>query len=156
MREAIVGRWLLGMVLGLTLAVSAAGQGAPSFPTGSISLVTEDGDEHAFTVELARTREQIEWGLMYRRSLAQDHGMLFIYPDVRHVTMWMKNTKIPLDMLFLDAGGEVVRIVERAEPESTKSIPSGEPVRAVLEVAGGTAERLDLEPGAEVRHPVFD
>lgn len=130
-------------------------QGAPKFPTDSLTIVAAPDERHTFTVEVARTEDQRAWGLMYRRELARDHGMLFVYPRVRRVAMWMKNTFISLDMLFIGPDGRIRRIHRDAEPESRASIRSGKPVKAVLEVRAGTAARLGLEPGDRVRHPVF-
>jgi uncharacterized membrane protein (UPF0127 family) len=138
------------------LGMSADAQGPIRFPTGELAIVTDGGEVHEFTVELARTREQHRRGLMYRREMAADHGMLFIYGRTQPVAMWMKNTFIPLDMLFIKPDGRIVRIAERTVPKSTQAIPSGEPVRAVLELRGGTADRLGIEVGDRVRHPVFE
>ena len=92
---------------------------------------------------------------MYRRSLAPDRGMLFDFARVQPISMWMQNTYIPLDMIFIRADGSIARIAENAEPLSTRTIPSGEPVLAVLEVIGGTAARLGVKPGDRVEHPLF-
>jgi uncharacterized membrane protein (UPF0127 family) len=82
--------------------------------------------------------------------------MLFDYQESRPVAMWMKNTHIPLDMLFIDAAGRVARVARDTEPFSLTPIPSGQPVRAVLELNAGTARRLGIRPGDRVRHPIFD
>jgi uncharacterized membrane protein (UPF0127 family) len=111
-----------------------------------LSIATDHGPQ-LFTVELATTPDQMERGLMFRRSLAPDAGMLFVYPDARQVEFWMKNTLIPLDMLFIAADGKVSRIAERTVPLSETPISSIEEVRAVLEVNGGTAARLGIKPG---------
>ena len=110
---------------------------------------------HAFQVEVARNDADRARGLMFRRSLAPDHGMLFDFARVQPIQMWMQNTYIPLDMLFIRADGTVARIAENAEPLSTRTIPSGEPVLAVLELPGGTAARLGLKAGDRVEHPLF-
>jgi len=115
-----------------------------------LSIATDHGPQ-LFTVELATTPDQMERGLMFRRSLAPDAGMLFVYPDARQVEFWMKNTLIPLDMLFIAADGKVSRIVERTVPLSETPISSVDEIRAVLEVNGGTAARLGIKPGDVVR-----
>jgi uncharacterized membrane protein (UPF0127 family) len=110
---------------------------------------------HAFQVEVARNDAERAQGLMYRRSLAPDRGMLFDFARVQPISMWMQNTYIPLDMIFIRADGSIARVAENAEPLSTRTIPSGEPVLAVLEVIGGTAARLGVKPGDRVEHPLF-
>ncbi len=108
-----------------------------------------------FRVELADTPETQARGLMYRKNLPPDHGMLFVFAEPRPVAMWMKDTFLPLDMIFLDATGRVVDIAERTEPLSTKIIQSRAPVRAVLEVNGGTARQIGLGIGDTVEHSAF-
>jgi uncharacterized membrane protein (UPF0127 family) len=97
----------------------------------------------------------MERGLMFRDRLPPDHGMLFLFADEREVSFWMKNTLIPLDLIFADASGRIVRIAERAVPLSTELIPSQAPVRAVLEVNGGTAERLHINVGDKLVYPAL-
>ncbi len=94
-------------------------------------------------------------GLMFRRSMAPDRGMLFDFERTEPVAMWMKNTYLPLDMLFIRADGTVARIAADTEPLSTRTITSGEPVLGVLELNAGTAARLGLHPGDKVEHPLF-
>ncbi|MCP4330721.1 MAG: DUF192 domain-containing protein [Alphaproteobacteria bacterium] len=108
-----------------------------------------------FTVEVATTPAQKMQGLMFRQSLPKDGGMLFDYGAPRSVAMWMKNTYIPLDLLFIGGDGRIVNIVERAVPHSLATIPSDGPVRAVLEVNGGTVSRLGIAPGDRVAHGIF-
>jgi uncharacterized protein len=110
---------------------------------------------HAFQVEVARNDADRAQGLMFRRNLAPDRGMLFDFARVQPISMWMQNTYIPLDMIFIRADGTVARVAENAEPLSTRTIPSGEPVLAVLEVPGGTAARLGIKPGDRIEHPLF-
>lgn len=135
---------------------SSSAQGLEPFEFDTLAIVTQEDVRHDFTVELAQSPEQRALGLMYRQELAEDHGMLFIYPRSNEASMWMKNTYISLDMLFIDARGRVVKIAERTEPRSLRAISSGRPVRAVLELKGGTAERLGLTAGAQVEHSAFD
>lgn len=118
-------------------------------------VIVSGGKHHSFTVEIADTDERRALGLMYRTSLAADAGMLFDFKRDEDVAMWMRNTRIPLDMLFIDRTGRIVNIAERAVPFSEATIPSAAPVRAVLEVNGGTAARLGLKAGDRVIHPIF-
>jgi uncharacterized membrane protein (UPF0127 family) len=120
----------------------------------ALTIVSGNG-KHAFQVEVAKNDADRAQGLMYRRNMAPDHGMLFDFARVQPISMWMQNTYIPLDMLFIRPDGTIARIAENAEPLSTRTIPSGEPVLAVLEVNGGTAARLGVKPGDRVEHPLF-
>ena len=124
------------------------------FPTSELTIISATGP-HRFKVELAKTPAQMTQGLMFRTSLAPDAGMLFEYQQPTAATMWMRNTLIPLDMLFVDAQGRIVNIHERAVPQSLELIAAAEPVRAVIELNGGTAARLGIEPGDRVVHPIF-
>jgi uncharacterized protein len=118
-------------------------------------LLTGPGQEIPIDVEIADDSKEKQLGLMFRTELPQGTGMLFPYGSPREITMWMHNTYIPLDMVFLRPDGTVHRIEKRAEPLSDRIIPSQGPVSAVLELPGGDAERLGLKPGDRVRHPVF-
>ena len=111
------------------------------------------GGERSITIEVADSEEEKALGLMFRTSLADDRGMIFHYGSPQEITMWMHNTYIPLDMLFIRADGTILRIERRAQPLSDRIISSGGPAIAVLELAGGAAERLGVEPGDRVRHP---
>jgi hypothetical protein len=145
-RRSVLGA--AAMVVWLAPGDARSGEGVR---TGPLTIVTGT-QRHRFTVELARTVAERAQGLMFRERLAPDRGMLFLYERDRVITMWMKNTLIPLDMLFLDARGRVVAIHERAVPGSLRPISSGVRARAVLEVAGGTAARIGLRPGDRVIH----
>lgn len=123
-----------------------------TFKTSELTIVSASG-AHKFTVELALTGPQMEQGLMFRRSLAPDAGMLFDFGAPTNVTMWMKNTFIPLDMLFLDSGGRIIDIHERAVPQSLDTIAAKAPARYVIEVNGGTADRLGIKIGDRVTSP---
>ena len=120
-----------------------------------LAIETADGRRHAFEVELALTGEQHAQGLMYRRSLAEDGGMLFLYSGAGVLSMWMKNTPIPLDMMFIAPDGRIVEIAERTVPYSLETISSWFPASAVLEVNGGTVARLGIQPGDRVLHRAF-
>ena len=106
--------------------------------------------EHRFTVEVAATAKEQNDGLMYRRSLAPDRGMIFPYDPPQSVAFWMKNTLIPLDMIFIRKDGTIARIAANTVPLSVDTVPSGEPVAAVLEIAGGRAAELGIKEGDRV------
>jgi len=108
-----------------------------------------------FTVEIADEPEERARGLMFREEMPDSHGMLFVFDEVQPVSFWMRNTPMSLDLLFVAQDGTVRRVTEDAVPFSEETMPSGGPVRAVLEVKAGMAERYGLEEGAEMRHPAF-
>jgi uncharacterized membrane protein (UPF0127 family) len=110
---------------------------------------------HVFTVEIADTEQARERGLMFRKELPPGRGMLFDFHREQQVGFWMKNTLIPLDMIFIDGRGRIVSIAQDAKPMSEDVIMSGGQVRAVLEVDGGTARRLGIAPGDRVYNPIF-
>jgi uncharacterized protein len=110
---------------------------------------------HMFAVEMANTPEEQAKGLMFRRSLPEGQGMLFDFHEEQPTSFWMKNTYIPLDMIFIRADGRILRIAENTVPLSEALVPSGGPVRAVLEVIGGTARKLGIAAGDRVAHPIF-
>jgi uncharacterized membrane protein (UPF0127 family) len=120
----------------------------------TLEIVTKDG-VHVFSVEMATTDEERQKGLMFRKELPEGKGMLFDFKPDQEVGMWMRNTYISLDMLFINADGTIRRIAENTEPLSEKTILSGGPVRGVLEVIGGTAKKLGIAPGDKVAHPLF-
>ena len=113
------------------------------------------GHGHQLTIELALTPAQQETGLMYRTSLAKDSGMLFYLPVEQNCTMWMKNTLIPLDMVFISKEGTITKIVKNTIPYSLERISSGKKVSAVLELNGGTSDRLSLKEGDKVHYAPF-
>lgn len=126
----------------------------PALPLAPLMIDTAKGPVQ-FTVEMATDWSQQERGLMFRRSLAPNAGMLFDFGKEQETSFWMKNTLIPLDMLFIKANGTIARIAANAKPLSEESIPSYEPVRAVLEIAGGRAAELGLRPGDKVHATSF-
>lgn len=153
------GRWLrLALFGALAFAALApvrpAAQNAPAAGLEPLTVVSGSG-RHVFQVEVMRTPEQRARGLMHRQFMPADRGMLFDFARTEPVAMWMQNTYISLDMLFIRADGTVARIAERAEPLSTRTIPSGEPVLSVLEINGGLAEKLGIKPGDRVEHKLF-
>ncbi len=109
----------------------------------------------AFNVEVMRTDAERERGLMFRRFLPADRGMLFDFKAEQSVMMWMKNTYIPLDMVFMSRTGSVVSIAENTEPLSERIIPSGAPTYAVLEINGGAARKAGLKVGDQAEHAMF-
>lgn len=136
-------------------AALGAGASAPvRFETSNLVVVTTQGRSD-FTVELALSEAQRMQGLQGRRRLAADAGMLFDFQGTGPVMMWMKDTYVPLDMLFIDSGGRIVNIAEHTVPLSRTAVRSAGPVRAVLELNAGTAARLGIRPGDRVLHSVF-
>lgn len=142
------------MALFLCLA-SVAGAGE-KFDTQPLTIVTKNGKSHAFTVELAVTPRQREQGLMNRREMAPDHGMLFAFGETRQVFMWMKNTYLPLDMLFIGKDGKVRSIKENARPLDESIIDSKGPIDYVLELNGGTVKRLGIRTGNRVQNALME
>ena len=139
----------LALIFGAALIASAS-----AADRDTVEIVSKNG-VHVFAVELALTDEQRSTGLMNRKQLPEGRGMLFDFGRDQEITMWMKNTYIPLDMIFITRDGRIHRIAENTEPLSERIVPSGGAVRAVLEVIGGTARRLGLAPGDRVAHPIF-
>ena len=138
------------------LAAAAFVSPAPAESGALEPLTIETGaGVHAIEVEVARTAAERGVGLMHRTALAPDRGMLFDFGAARQVTMWMKNTLIPLDMLFADEDGRIVTIAAWTTPLSEKRIRSGQPVRYVLEMIGGSAERLGVAVGDRLRHALI-
>ena len=154
--RAVVPVRLACAVMALFLCFMLPAHAAEIFDTQPLTIVTKDGKSHAFTVELAVTPGQREQGLMNRREMAPDHGMLFAFGETRQVFMWMKNTYLPLDMLFIGKDGKVRTIKENAEPHSEAIIDSRGPIDYVLELNGGTVKRLGIRPGNRVRNALMD
>ena len=149
---ARAGLAVLFLAAGLS---AAAAQGAPAAPaTDDLSIDTTSGAHH-FTVEEMRTRDQLERGLMFRRQMPADRGMLFDFGTPQPVSMWMKNTYLPLDMVFIAADGRVVSVKQNAEPMSEAIIPSGGDVLGVLEINAGAAAKIGVKPGDRVVEPMF-
>jgi len=123
-------------------------------PTSPLSITTKTG-VYPFEVEVADTPDTRALGLMYRRSLAPDRGMLFDMGGVGEATFWMENTYVSLDIAFVGADGRVVSVATDTIPRSRALIPSGGPVRWVLELAAGTARRIALAPGDRVAHDLL-
>ena len=134
------------------LGMAAASQAAPSKET--LEIVTTTGS-HPFEVEVVRSPPDMEKGLMFRRYMPEDRGMLFDFKKPQPVMMWMKNTYLPLDMVFIDGAGKVINVAEHAEPLSEAIIPSGGPAVGVLEVNAGVAAKIGLKRGDRVRASIF-
>lgn len=129
--------------------------GARAAELETLEIVSKSGVQ-VFAVEVMRTNEDRAKGLMYRRELPEGRGMLFDFSPEQPVSMWMKNTYLSLDMIFIRADGRILRIAEKTTPESEAIVSSGGPVRGVLEVIAGTAKKYGLAPGDRVAHPLFD
>ena len=147
-------RALVALLL-LLPAACQAGQSETTKSASGLSVVpleirTAAGKAHAFKVEVARTESEQARGLMFRESLAPDAGMIFPMDPPRPASFWMKNTVIPLDMIFVRADGSIDRIAENTIPESLEPVVSGGEVAAVLELAGGTSAKLGLDETAKV------
>ena len=134
--------------------LTSIAQGFATFNRSKLRVVTKSG-KHEFIVEIAVTDRQHSQGLMFRQSLAKNAGMLFDYKVPTSITMWMKNTFIPLDMIFINNDGKVINVVQRAIPFSENVISSLGKARGVLEVNGGTASRLGIMPGDKILHRIF-
>ncbi len=145
---------VLAALVMIAWAVGVGVQAQATFDRSTLTIETS-GDSHAFDIELALTPAQQSQGLMFRRQMAPNAGMLFYHRRDTVATMWMRNTFLPLDMLFVAADGRIVHIAERTVPQSLTAISAGKPVRAVLEVNAGTVRRLAIRSGDRLIHPLF-
>ncbi len=134
------------------LALPVAAQG---LPVSTLVIAAQDGKAHEFEVEVAASEQSRATGLMNRKSLAEGKGMIFVFPQPKEVMMWMKDTLIPLDMLFIDTSGKVINIAENARPMDETIIPSRGVSAYVVELAGGEASRLHLAAGDKVSGPAL-
>lgn len=139
----------------VALYFAFVGSGVEAASLQPLEIATKNGVQ-VFTVEMATTEEEKTTGLMFRRELADGRGMLFDFSPEQEVTMWMKNTFVSLDMIFIRADGRILRIAENTEPQSTKIIPSMGLAKGVLEVIAGTAKKYGIAPGDRVAHPLFN
>ncbi len=151
------------IVLGLALAVSACAQSEPKAGDGpgvvmeTETLVVETGNGPVtFTVEIADDDRERARGLMFRESLADNHGMLFHFQRPEYASFWMRNTVISLDIIFIGVDGRILNIAERTTPYSEAGIPAAGLTRGVLEIRGGRAEELGIRAGDRVRHRIFE
>lgn len=147
--------WLL---LSLAPMIGSADE-APSldqtFPRSGLQIATTDARLHRFQIWVADNDARRMRGLMYVRSMRDDQGMLFIFPAAQPISMWMKNTYIPLDMVFIGPNGRITHIAANTVPHSLETVHSNGPARAVLELNAGVAARLKLRPGLLVLHEAF-
>ncbi len=138
-------------LMSVALAFSAS---ADPMEVTPLSISTVDAT-HEFSVEVANDPDEISFGLMDRESMDADKGMLFDFTPQREPAMYMKNTLIPLDMLFIASDGSIEMIARNTVPGSLRTISPGVPVKAVLELNGGLAAELGIQPGDTVQHPIF-
>ena len=150
--RSVLRAWLAAILVITGFTIAGAPLRAASFQP--LEIVTRNGVQ-VFSVEMATTEEEKQTGLMYRKELADGKGMLFDFNPGQEVSMWMKNTYVSLDMIFIRADGRILRIAENTEPLSTRIISSKGPARAVLEVVAGTAQKYGIRPGDRVGHPLF-
>lgn len=153
-------KFVFAVVLSVTLlcasfAFPARAQPQPTLPQSDLVIVTSGKGPQRFTVELADNDQSRSRGMMFRQSMAPDAGMLFDFRQEQMASFWMRNTLIPLDMIFIRADGTILNIHQRAIPRDETGINSAGPVRAVLEVNGGTASRLGIKAGDRVQHAIF-
>jgi uncharacterized membrane protein (UPF0127 family) len=148
-------RCILALIVLASFAARAQTGPQPELPKEKLSIVTRDGKTHDFNVEMALTSDQQTVGLMNRPVIPADGGMLFDWSGPRESQMWMKNTISSLDMVFINADGTIRAIAERTVPQSLATINSRGPVRATLELAAGTTERLNIRVGDTVKQRIF-
>ena len=146
--------WFWMPVIALLTFCALTNFGAQAASIQPLEIVTKNG-VHVFSVEMATTDAEREKGLMYRKELPDGKGMLFDFSPEQQISMWMKNTFIPLDMIFIRADGRILRIAENTEPQSLAIISSGGLAKGVLEVIAGTAQKYGIAPGDRVAHPLF-
>jgi uncharacterized protein len=144
----------LGYLAFLVLALSFPSEALRAAGDQTVEIASKTG-VHSFAVEVVDNDADRAKGLMYRKELPEGRGMLFDFHRDQEVSFWMQNTYIPLDMIFIRGDGRILRIEENTEPLSTRMIPSRGPVRAVLEVIGGTSRKLGIAPGDRVAAPIF-
>lgn len=137
------------------LMIGAAAEAPVVLDRDPLTIVAASGERFQFEVEVARTPAERARGLMFRESLPDDEGMLFDFGDPQAVAMWMRNTLIPLDILFVRSDGRISSIARDAQPLSDRVMASAEPVRAVLELPGGLTAERGIEPGDRIVHPIF-
>ena len=125
------------------------------FPSGTVEIADGKKVKHTFQVWLADNPSRQAQGLMFVRSLPEKRGMLFVYSEPKTLGIWMKNTYIPLDVIFIDDRGRILQIFANAKPHTLDTMRSKDPAIAVLEIAGGEAARLGIRPGQFVRHPAL-
>lgn len=127
----------------------------PPFRQDELPIVPQDGHTVILRVEIAETPREQQYGLMFRQTLPRDQGMLFLFSPPRKIGLWMKDTPVPLDFIFVGADGRILSVAENQEPFSLRRVDSPGPVRAVLEINAGEANNLGIARGALLRHPAF-
>jgi uncharacterized protein len=156
-QKIVASKFTLLLVVGALLnPLPLAAEQAIEFDRDVLSIKTRSGDIYEFNVELAESGEQKSRGLMYRREMGERDGMLFLYRRDQVVTMWMENTFLPLDMLFIEHSGRIARIQANTVPQSREVISSRKRVRAVLELNAGTARKLGISVGDKVLYERFN
>jgi uncharacterized protein len=150
----MIGVWRSAALAFIALVVIALSNTARADGLEKLQIVTASG-AHDFHVEIANDDDSRARGLMNRRYMAPDRGMLFEFDREAPQAFWMKNTYIPLDMIFISSAGDVTNVVTKAEPLSERLIPSGPPCSAVLELNGGVGAAIGVKVGDKVRHPFF-
>ncbi len=148
-------RLLISLLFAMPACAQDTSKAQPELPREKLAVVTRDGVHHDFMVEMALTPAQQEVGLMFRPAVPADGGMLFDWGQPRSSNMWMRNTISPLDMLFVNPDGTIRRVVEDTVPQSLAVIDSQGPVRATVELAAGTARRMDIRAGDHVESRIF-
>ncbi|MBK3797660.1 DUF192 domain-containing protein [Azospirillum brasilense] len=156
----MIGRAVRGLLGGLLMGAAILLSALPataleSFARSSLTVETAGGGKYRFDVELAETPAQQAQGLMFREKMAADSGMLFIYDRPQPASFWMKNTLIPLDMIFIGTDGRIVNIHANAVPQSLDAVNSAGSVKGILEINGGMSARLGIRPGDRVVHSTF-
>jgi uncharacterized protein len=160
-RSAARAAWLAAVIVlvagfaGVSRAQTGPIEDLAAFPQDKLEISDGKKVKHVFQVWLADSPQRQSQGLMFVRDLPDLRGMLFVHEQPREISMWMKNTYIPLDMVFIDGRGRIQQIIEQATPHSLAIIRSDKPALAVLEIAGGEAQRLGLHPGQRVSHPAL-
>ncbi len=142
----------IGFVFALFFTFMNIGNAQIVFEKDTLTIFSATGKAHKFDIEIASSNEERSQGLMYRKNMATNAGMLFVYEKPNNIMMWMKNTYIPLDMLFLNSEGKIVYIKENTTPHSTKTISSDQDVIGVLELNAGTAFKLGIKVGDIAQH----
>ena len=146
---------LFAILAAISLGRSAQAQDGVVFDTGEVTVLSGE-TSNVFSVEIADSPEETAQGLMFREEMAENAGMLFDFGEPRDPQMWMKNTLISLDMLFLDTDGTVVMIAKHARPGSLRRISPGVAVKGVLELNGGAADKFGIKAGDKVVHEIFE
>ncbi len=146
---------LAALALGVRAEEPNITHAQPLLPRETLTIITHDGKRHVFNVEMAKTPDQQTIGLMFRTHVGDDEGMLFDWGVPRESQMWMRNTLVPLDMVFISADGSIRTIAENTVPKSLAVVASHGPVRATLELAGGITEKDDIRVGDRIEGAIF-